>query len=213
MSKARLVRGILVWGLALAVIVGSGISLYAAGTVNHAGAGTDSSSASASPAQALSQVPGTTSLKGLRLDVVGVRFLTQLTGDNADFNQTDDLDKYRGAVVTLKVTKPAGTELTLHAADLPIHYWRGQREAYDVLPCHGMSSFSTDANADRAMSLYAGSWGKQATEAGTTAAPVIYVDLFYELIEPDISRIYILFARQIGNGLKTAGWTPEGGVG
>jgi hypothetical protein len=52
-------------------------------------------------------------------------------------------DEYRFAVVTLRITKPAGASLTLAAADLTRHYYHGQD--MEVAPCEGLSGFKSDA--------------------------------------------------------------------
>lgn len=152
-------------------------------------------------------IPGLVDLSRLKVEIASAVFLTSLDSDGAEFNETRP-DQYRGLVVTVRLTKPAGSELTLHPADFSLHYRRAGGE-YDVAPCHGISSFSTAAEVDRAMSFFSGGWGSVSTGASTLGADTVYADLFFQNMESDTRELHVLVAQPVGARFATPGWSPE----
>lgn len=100
--------------------------------------------------------------------------------------------EYQFAVVTLKITKPAGASLSLAAADLTLHYYHG--EETEVAPCEGLSWFKSDAGSDVPilMSLIPGpGFLKQTTEPALTNSTIVYIDAVFAYMEPDTSECWI----------------------
>ncbi len=162
-----------------------------------------SSTVARGASQAESAIPGLLDLKDVKMEIAAVTFVKEYQGSNGTFRETQ-LDKYRGMVVTLAITKPAGEALALHAADLNLHYRHGSD--YDVSPCHGVSGFSTQMDQDRDMLFIQRGFGKQTTKLASTGASKIYVDLFFENMEPDSSDMYLLVAQPIGASYQSKGW-------
>lgn len=151
------------------------------------------------------QAPGVFPAGACEMTIVGQAFVRELTAENAQFTESQ-ADKYRGLVVTLKITKPADLPLTLHAQDLPLHYRYG--DSYDVAICMGLSAFSTTANTERAMQLSSSAYVKSTTGTATTQAATVYVDAFYQYMEPAVSGLEVLVAQPVGAQAKSAGWRP-----
>lgn len=149
------------------------------------------------------QAPGVFPAEECGVAIVGQAFVRELTAEDAQFTESQ-ADKYRGLILTLKITKPADLPLTLHAQDLPLHYRYG--ESYDVTTCMGLSAFSTIANTERAMQLSSSSYVKSTTGAATTQAETVYVDAFYQYMEPTVSELEVLVARPVGAQAKSGGW-------
>jgi|GEM_PF-2303363 len=150
------------------------------------------------------KAPGCFELQQARFKIVDVQFVAKLTGTDARFEQSQP-DKYRGIVVTLQVTKPAGEPLTLYAQDFSLHYRFG--DGFDVAPCQGISGFSRDHDVDRPMYLSAS--GRRSSSAGTSTrkASTVYIDLFFDGMEPTTSELHVLLAQPIMSSFTTGGWT------
>jgi hypothetical protein len=100
--------------------------------------------------------------------------------------------EYRFAVVTLKITKPAGASLSLAAADLTLHYYHGAE--MEVAPCEGLSWFKSDAGLDVPilMSLIPGpGFIKQTTDPACTSGTIVYIDAVFGYMEPDTRECWI----------------------
>jgi len=148
--------------------------------------------------------PGVLDLKKVKIEIVGATFVKELTGvNNAVFKESNP-SKYRGLVLTLKVQKPAGEELTLYCQDLVLHYRYGDKS--DVARCYGISAFSVGNDVDRPMFLSPQGLASSSTGAATTKASVVYVDLFFQNMEPDTSELHLFVAQPIGASYKTDGW-------
>jgi hypothetical protein len=139
----------------------------------------------------------------LKIQIVGATFMAKMTGANASYEETQP-DNFRGLVVTLQVKKPAGEELTFYAQDFVLHYRFGKQT--DVARCQGLSTFSTQQDADRTMMLYRTGIGSLSTGLATTKADVVYVDLFFQYMEPGTSDIHLFIAQPVGASFKTDGW-------
>jgi len=151
-------------------------------------------------------IPGVVDLSRVKVEIVSALFVTSLDGAEAEFNETRP-DQYRGLVVTVRVVKPAGHEVTLHPADLALHYRRAGGD-YDVAPCHGISNFSAVAEVDRTMSFFSAGWGRVSTGVSTLGADTVYADLFFQNMEPDTRELHVLVAQPVGARFTTPGWSP-----
>ncbi len=148
--------------------------------------------------------PQTIDLSTLKFEIVDATFVKELAGVNAHFSMATNADKYRGLVLTLKVTKPAGEELKIACVDIVLHYRYGQKT--DVTRCYGLSTYSTQPDSDRAMALYASGIGSSTTGLATTKASTVFIDVFFQGMEPETSDLYILIAQPVGTYFKTGGW-------
>ncbi len=101
-------------------------------------------------------------------------------------------EQYRFAVVTLKITKPAGASLSLAAADLTLHYYHGNET--EVAPCEGLSWFKSDSDVDVPILMNpipGPGFIKQTTNADGTAGTVVYIDAVFGFMEPDTRECWI----------------------
>ena len=71
----------------------------------------------------------------VKMEVTNIIFMDKLQGiGGRSLTIPDDKhDQWRLGVVTIKITKPAGSRLTLAAADLTLHYYHGDKT--EVAPC------------------------------------------------------------------------------
>lgn len=137
---------------------------------------------------------------GIRCEVVEARFVTEVEGvaGNALRVPKERLHLFRIALVTLKITKPAGQKLTLAAADLSCHYYHG--DSVEVAPCEGISSFGMRKDDDRPLSLPPMSgpgFTKSTTSARATQAAVVYLDAVFGFIEPDVRDLWVAVGQPI----------------
>ena len=153
--------------------------------------------------EAKQNAPRSLDLSKVKIRIVDVAFVKELTGVNATYRQKNP-DKYRAAILTLEVKKPAGESITIQAQDLALHYSYGSNA--DVSKCSGLSTFSSTKDVDRPMSLYAMGYGSVATGTATTKGDVVFIDVFFDTIEPDVSKLHLLVAQPIGASLETKGW-------
>ena len=138
----------------------------------------------------------------VKLKIIGATFVTKVQGVSNRFEETQ-LDKFRGLVLTLEVTKPAGRELTFVAQDFNLHYYYGEKS--DVSRCQGLSTFSTQQDVDRPMKLVK-NVGRMSTGISTVKAETVFVDLFFQFMEPDTSKLHLFVAQPVGTSFQTTGW-------
>ncbi len=101
-------------------------------------------------------------------------------------------EEYRFAVVTLKITKPAGASLSLAAADLTLHYYHGNET--EVAPCEGLSWFKRDSNSEAPILMNpvpGPGFLKQTTSPAGTAGTTVYIDAVFGFMEPDTRECWI----------------------
>lgn len=142
-------------------------------------------------------------LSKVKIQIVDATFVTKLTSEKADFTETNP-DKYHGVIITLKITKTPGEEVTLTCQDISLHYRYGENS--DIARCYGLSTYTTVQDQDRSMALYSQGWGKSTTGLSTTKASAVYVDLFFQNMEPDTSDLYIFIAQPTGSHFTSKGW-------
>jgi hypothetical protein len=148
-------------------------------------------------------MPGEIEVRDCRFEILDTRFVTELDGLLRRFEETEP-DEYRGMVMTVRITKPAGHKLTFHAADIALHYYYSSDD-YDVAPCQGISLFSTTRAADRQMRLSRG-WLEISTSDRTTEARTVYCDLFFQNMESGTSDCWLTIAQPVGAYYRSRGW-------
>jgi len=148
--------------------------------------------------------PDSVDMSKVKFQIVDATFVSNLQGTNANYKETQ-LDKYRGLVLTVKVTKQPGQPLTVICQDINIHYRFG--ESSDVAKCFGLSSFSAQQDEDRAMSLYSLGWGKSTTGTSTSKSGTVYFDVFFQNMEPETHDVHLFWGQSIGAVYTTHGWT------
>ena len=141
--------------------------------------------------------------RDVKIEIVDATFVRKLEGVSTKFEESQP-DKFRGLVLTVKVKKPAGSGLTFVAQDFTLHYRYGQSS--DVAKCFGLSSFSVDKNVDRPMSLWTHGIGRSSTGLATTKAETLFIDLFFQYMEPETSELHLLVAQPLAKSFQTSGW-------
>lgn len=159
---------------------------------------------SAQQGDAAAAPPFVLSMEDLQFRIADATFVSEYQGANGSSFKETQMDQYRGLVLTVEVRKPAGKELTLVAQDISLHYNYGTSS--DVAGCFGLSAYSAEKDADRAMSLYPGGYGRSATGLSTTKASVVYVDMFFQNMEPSTSQLHLFIAQPVGASFETTGW-------
>lgn len=134
--------------------------------------------------------------------IVDATFVLKLDGVDTTFDETE-AEEYHGLVITVEIKKRAGEELTLCAQDLPLHYHYGRKS--DVAKCQGLSTYSSVRDVDRAMNLYEGGLGRSSTGLSTTKKATVYVDMFYQFMEPDTTDMHLLVAQPVGATYQCSG--------
>jgi len=142
-------------------------------------------------------------LSKVNFQIVDATFVTKLDSQKAQFAETKP-DQYHGLIVTLRIAKTAGEELTLTCQDIALHYRYGQQS--DIARCYGLSSYTTRQDEDRAMALYSQGWGKSITGPVATKSDTVYIDLFFQNMEPETSDLYLFMAQPTGAHFTTPGW-------
>lgn len=109
-------------------------------------------------------------------------------------HQIPDLaaEQFRFAVVTVKITKPAGESLSLAAADLTLHYYHGRET--EVAPCEGLSWFKSDSDAKVPILMNpipGPGFIKQTTDSAGANGTVIYIDAVFGFMEPDTRECWL----------------------
>jgi hypothetical protein len=145
-------------------------------------------------------------LSRVGFQIVDARFVLKLEGTQGRFAEGHP-DKYRGLVVTLKITKQAGAELALACQDISLHYRYGNGS--DIAKCYGLSTFSDKQDEDRAMALYTQGWGRTTTGPATTRSSTVFVDVFFQNMEPETRDLYLFIAQPTGAEFTTSGWKKE----
>ena len=145
-------------------------------------------------------------LSKVNFQIVDATFVTKLDGLKAQFAETKP-DQYHGLEVTLLITKAAGDELTLTCQDINLHYRFGQQS--DIARCYGLASYSTRQDEDRAMVLYSQGWGKSTTGLATTKSGTVFIDVFFQNMEPDTSDLYLFIAQPTSAHFTTPGWKKK----
>jgi hypothetical protein len=148
--------------------------------------------------------------RGITGDVVDVQFIDEIQGVQGNKIKLNDEQKKKArlALVTVKITKPAGKRLTLAAADMTLHYNHGDQT--EVAPCEGLSAFSTTNDGDRAMNL-SQSMGpgfvKSPTAAKCIAAGTVYVDGVFAFMEGDTREVWVCLGQPVSRKpFATQGW-------
>ncbi len=150
-------------------------------------------------------IPGMIDPGKVKFQIVGAIYVTEFKGVNATFTESsEDISKYHGLILTVKIRKPADESITLNAQDLPLHYKYGDKS--DIAPCMCISSFSVQQDVDRPMRFFKANRGNSTTGASTIRADEVYVDLFYMYMEPDTSELYLLVAQPAGAFFRSQGW-------
>jgi len=142
-------------------------------------------------------------LSKVQFQIVAATFVTKLDTQRANFIEKNP-EQYHGLIVTLRITKVPGAELTLVCQDIALHYRYGQQS--DVARCYGLSTYTTQQNEDRAMSLYSQGWGRSTTGPATTKSDTVYIDLFFQNLEPETSDLYLFKAQPTGAHFTSQGW-------
>ncbi len=152
--------------------------------------------------------PAVVTLDRCRVAVENVQYMTKIEGGNLTMRENNP-DKFRFALVTLRIDKPASQALTLHCADLTLHY-RRDGEDYDVAPAEAMSSFSVSKDEDRTLDAHNSSgpgWMKSKTGLSARNATTIYADVVFAKIEEDTSRMWVCVAQPGDQSpYRTEGW-------
>ena len=118
-------------GLAVGVLVGYALSGAPFGDVRAATFGASAK-----------RCPLALDLSGaVTAEIANAQFFVEVPGVNGNRMQLppNRRDIHRLAVVTIRITKPAGQRLAVAAADLTLHYWHGSEA--EVVPCEGLSGF------------------------------------------------------------------------
>jgi len=151
--------------------------------------------------------PEVTDLSKVSFQIVAAKFVSTLEGASGNRFQEPEatMDQYRGLVLTVKITKPAGQELTVVAQDMTLHYRYGDNS--DAARCFGLSTFSAAQDDDRAMSLLSQGWGRSTTGTNSTKLSVVYIDLFFQNMEPTTADMYLLVAQPTGAHFTSSGWS------
>jgi hypothetical protein len=148
--------------------------------------------------------PEVLDLSKVSFQIINVTFMSKLEGGNKKNFLETDLATYRGLVVTLRITKVAGAELTLPCMDINLHYRYGDQ--HDIANCHVLSNFTTQQYEGRTLNLWPGGWGRVTTGAAATTSSTVYIDVFFEHLEPNTSDLYILIAQPTGSHFTSQGW-------
>jgi len=148
-------------------------------------------------------------LQQVKMSIAGIRFTGQVPGMDGNQMKLPDerLKSYRIGVVTIRIQKPAGMQLTIAAADLTLHYYHGN--SVEVAPCEGISVFSTAAAMARGMKLPRTSgpgWVKMRTDANATQASEVYVDAVFGMMEPNTRECWLC----VGQPTAAVPFTSQG---
>lgn len=148
--------------------------------------------------------------RGVTMEIVDMFFLKKVNGasGNALSVNEDNLDKHRIALVTVKVTKPAGTTLELAACDVTLHYYHGEK--IEAAPCEGISAFNKTRDEDRSMNLprvNGPSFTKTKTGVRASQDTTVYFDVVFQGVEPEIRQAWICVGQPTqSEPFHTKGW-------
>jgi len=166
----------------------------------------------ASNAAAQTECPYLILSRDVTLEIAEIKFIDQVQGVDGNSLRvpTEQQDKFRLALVTIRIKKPAGKRLTVAAADFTLHYNHGSSQ--EVAPCEGISTFTRNLDDERGMKLFRGAgpgWVKQTTGLKATEASEIYMDAVFHLIEPEIREVWLCVAQPVTEKcFLTNGWSP-----
>jgi hypothetical protein len=128
-----------------------------------------------------------------QIEIAKVRFAEQITSDEGRNVEVPKNRRhlFRYAIITLKITKPAGEKLLLPLAGLTLHYYHGTEP--DVAPCEAASGFTTKLDGDRSLKFpWEGpGWPAQSTIHKTTEAAEVYIDAVYPMMEADTKECWM----------------------
>jgi len=147
--------------------------------------------------------PDVFDLSSVKFEIVNATFVTKLDSAKAQFAETKP-NQYHGLIVTVRITKEPGSQISLTCQDISLHYRFGDDS--DVARCYGLSSYSTQLNEDRVMALYSQGWGKTTTGPATTQSGAAYVDVFFQNMEPTTRDLYLFMAQPTGAHYVSNGW-------
>jgi len=136
--------------------------------------------------------------EGVSMEIAEIRYVEEVRGVDGNVLRIapEQRDRFRIALVTIRVTKPAGRRLTVAAADFTLHYNHGS--AQEVAPCEGISSFSRELEGERNMKMprmMGPGWIKQTTGLRATEATEVYFDAVFHLVEPEIREVWLCVAQ------------------
>ena len=138
-------------------------------------------------AQEEEDIPALFNVNTFRAEIVDTMFCKEVIGENGTYKVGDD-DKYRAIIVTLCITKPVKTPITIYASDLSLHYRYG--DSFDVAPCYGLSNFSRDLEVDRSIRFSEKCRAKKSTGTATLRSDKFYVDAVFAGMEPDTRELW-----------------------
>jgi hypothetical protein len=150
--------------------------------------------------------------EGISGETVNVQFVDEVHGvaGNQIVLTPEQKAKFRLALVTFKIRKPAGKRVSLAAADCTLHYYHADKA--EVAPSEGISQFSASNGPDveRPMDL-SRSMGpgfvKAITGAKATAADEVFVDVVFCFMEPDTNNCWMCVAQPLSKKPFTSqGW-------
>jgi hypothetical protein len=158
---------------------------------------------------AVASAPGFFPSNECAVKIVDIKFLQKVEASDGSMTENSP-EKYHFAVVTFKIDKPENRDITLHAADITLHYRRGGDD-YDVAPAEALSSFTTSRDEDRTLNMPAvegPGWIKVKTGAGARKASVIYADAVFAKLEPDARRFWLSIGQPATPQFDSEGWEP-----
>jgi hypothetical protein len=147
------------------------------------------------------------------MEIVDERFAAEVQGSNGVRLRVSPKhkDKFRTAIVTIKVTKPRGRRFRLAAADLTLHYHHGQNR--EVAPCEGISTFNRTRDEDRPIELsrtMGPGWVKKCTGPRSTQASVVYFDAVFHNVEHNIREAWLCVGQPTTRAaFRSGGWTKS----
>jgi hypothetical protein len=56
------------------------------------------------------------------------------------------------------------------------------------------------------MALYSQGWGQSTTGLATTKSGIVYIDVFFQNMEPNTSDLYLFMAQPTGAHYTSQGW-------
>ena len=142
--------------------------------------------------------PHLVDLQQVKMEVAQIIFVDLVDGAGGTRLRVpdDQRDKFRIAVVTVRVKKPAGMRIEMAAADLTLHYYHGTE--VEVAPCEGISAFATVLDIDRQVNLArmpGPGWVKMTTMPRSTQATEVYFDAVFDKVEPDTREVWLCVAQ------------------
>lgn len=149
------------------------------------------------------------------MEITGIRFSTSIDADNGSMTKRDIPEvrsHFRFALVTVKVSKPAGMQLTVAACDLTLHYFHADHS--EAAPCIALSTWNKVEDEDRPLTfgtLSGDSPGfvKKTTGVRASEATAVYFDAVFDNIEPDITNVWLCVAQpSTETPFKSKGWSP-----